>query len=113
MYYWEKNFPQSPTVFALLGLVEADAYVILERDGNYPSVAELLAELRTAGVPPAVCGAVSAPHACAGGTPAQTSGEDVTPDAIECPECPPKASHRRFASALSGLASGECEARER
>ncbi|HYC89048.1 MAG TPA: DUF692 domain-containing protein [Thermoanaerobaculia bacterium] len=35
-------------VFALLALVEADAYVILERDGNYPAVEELLAELRTA-----------------------------------------------------------------
>ncbi|HEX6086825.1 MAG TPA: DUF692 domain-containing protein [Thermoanaerobaculia bacterium] len=62
-------------VFALLGLVEADAYVILERDGNYPSVAELLAELRTAGVPPAVCGGVPPPPC---GRDARTAaGEDA------------------------------------
>lgn len=39
-------------VFALLALVDAPhASVILERDGNYPSVEELLSELRTAATP--------------------------------------------------------------
>jgi hypothetical protein len=37
-------------VFALLALVDAPhAYVILERDGNYPAVEELLSELRAPG----------------------------------------------------------------
>jgi uncharacterized protein (UPF0276 family) len=63
-------------VFALLALVDAPhAYVILERDGNYPSVAELLAELRTAGVPPAVRGGVPPPPC--GRDARTTAGEDA------------------------------------